>query len=337
MYDLIRSFPQQLEEALVLGRQVKLNPTRKAVYHIVVAGMGASGISGQFVKQWVADRLSLPMEINYNYTLPAYVNEHTLLLVISYSGNTEETLQAFREGIHKKAMVICMTSGGMLKTLAEQQGIDVICLPAGISTRASLGYIVVQLLFALRFHQLIVWDFIVELQRAAQLLRQTQTKLQEQAQQIATLLQHKLPIIYAIADYEAVAVRLRQQLNENSKQLCWHHIIPALNHNEIVGWHVSHQCLAVLMLYSDEAYDRVQLQRRIMQEIVQKHAASFTLLQARGTTYLIRSLYLTHLSDWISYYVAKAKKVNPLAIAAIDQIKIALTSSLNLPKTQGSC
>ena len=326
MYDLIQSFPQQLEEAIVLGKQAKLTPTKEAIHHVVVSSMGGSGLGGVLVKQCVADQLLVPMEVNHNYTLPAYVNEHTLLIIASYSGDTEETLQAFKEGVQKQAKVICITSGGAIKTLARQQGIDTIPLPAGRPPRACLDHAVVQLLFVLRFHQLISWDFVTELQDAIQLLEQSQAALQAEAQQIAVRLQGKLPVIYTTAAYEAVAIRLRQQLNENSKQLCWHHLIPALNQNEIVGWSMPHEHLAVLMLCSDAEHDRAQVQQRITQEIIQKHAASFTTLQAQGKTHFIRSLYLIHLGDWLSFYLAQGKGADPMEVAAIDQVKARLNA-----------
>ncbi|MEM7055908.1 MAG: bifunctional phosphoglucose/phosphomannose isomerase, partial [Bacteroidota bacterium] len=316
----------QLEAAIVLGKQAKLTPSKQPIHHVVVSGMGGSGLGGVLVKQCVVDQLLVPMEISHNYTLPAYVNEHTLLIISSYSGDTEETLQAFQAGMQKQAKVICITSGGALKTLAKQYGIDFIRLPAGRPPRACLGYAVVQLLFVLRFYQLISWDFVTELQDAIHLLEQSQAALQVEAQQVAVRLQGKLPVIYTTAAYEAVALRLRQQLNENSKQLCWHHVIPALNHNEIVGWSMPHEHLAVLMLSSGAAHDRVQVQQRITQEIIQKHTSSVTTLQARGETSLIRSLYLIHLGDWISFYLAKENGVDPMEVAAIDRVKARLNA-----------
>lgn len=328
MYDFIQGFPQQLEAAIVVGKQAKLTPTTKAIHHVVVSGMGSAGIGGALVKQWVADQLPVPMEVNHNYTLPAYVNEHTLLFIVSYSGNTAETLQAFQKGICRQASVICITSGGTLQTLAEQHEVDVIPLPVGKPPRTCLGYIIGQLLFALHFHQLISGHLVAALPAATQLLKQNQAALQQKAQSIVAHLQGKLPVIYTTAGYEAVAIRLRQQLNENSKQLCWHHVIPAMNHNEIVGWNTRHENLAVLMLGSDAEDEKTQLQQRITQTIIQEQAASFTTLQAPGKTHFIRSLYLIHLGDWLSFYLAQAKGVDPMAIAAIDQVKAVVNKHL---------
>ena len=324
MYKFIKEFPKQLAEAIILGQQAKLTPATKPIHHVLVSGMGGSGIGGTLVKQWVADLLPIPMEVNHTYTLPAYVNENTLLVIVTYSGNTEETLHTLEAGIQKQAQIVCITSGGAAKRLAEQHGINLIPLPADRPPRACLDHTTVQLLFVLRFYQLIAWDFVAEIQEAIQLLRQTQRSLQTEAQQIAMHIQGKYPVIYTTAAYEAVAIRLRQQLNENSKQLCWHHVIPEMSHNEIVGWSSAHKHLAVFMLGSHTEPARIQLQQHIAQAIIQKHAPSFITLQAQGRTYFIQSLYLIHLGDWLSFYLAQGKKVDPMEIAAIDQVKAGL-------------
>ena len=325
MYELINNFPQQLAEAIALAQQIKLNPTKKAIHHVVITGMGGSGIGGILVKNWVADQMLVPIEVNQAYTLPAYINQHTLLMVISYSGNTEETLQALQAGITKQAHIICITAGGAISQLAKEQALDLIILPAGKPPRACLGYTSVLLLAILRFYKLLVWDFTPELQAAILLLQQDSRHLQAKAQQIAMQIKGKLPVIYATAPYEGVAIRFRQQLNENSKQLCWHHTIPALNHNELIGWQSSHKNLAVLMLGA-ASHDRTSLQQSITQAIIQKHTSHFHLLEAPGKTLLVNSLYFVHWCDWISFYLAQAKGVDPWVVAHIDQVKLALST-----------
>ena len=111
MYDLIQNFPQQLEAAAIQGQQLQLTPTDRSLHHVVIAGMGGSGMGGALLKQWVTDHLSIPIAINQDYTLPAYFNQHTLLLLVSYSGNTDETLHALQEGLRRQAKIVCLTAG----------------------------------------------------------------------------------------------------------------------------------------------------------------------------------------------------------------------------------
>jgi glucose/mannose-6-phosphate isomerase len=328
MDKLIKDFPNQLAEAITLGQKVNLTPATAAIHQVVVTGMGGSAIGGILVKQWVADQLGVPMEVNQDYTLPAYVNQHTLLVVISYSGNTEETIEAFQAGIEKQAKIICITADGILKELAHKHHIDCIPLPAGRPPRACLDHTAVILLFILRFYGLIVWDFILDLQAAIRLLEQESGAIQAKAQQIAREIQGKLPVIYATAPYEGVAMRFRQQLNENSKQLCWHHVIPALNHNEIVGWQDPNCCLVVLMLYGTHIHGRIELQQAIARSIIESQSSHFIAIEAPPTSYLVDTLFLINLNDWISWYLAQLKGIDPLAVKNIDQVKFGLSNYL---------
>jgi glucose/mannose-6-phosphate isomerase len=324
MYLIIKKFPQNLQEAINLAKESKLHAIKNTIHNIVVTGMGGSGIAGNLVKDWIKDKLLVPFAVNHEYNLPAYVNQHTLLIVISYSGNTQETLEAFQIGLKKKASIIVISSGGGLQQMAQEHGIDILPLPKHIPPRASLGHTTIQLLFILYFHHLIDWNFILEIQSAIQLISDKQTSIQIEAEQVAKKIKGCLPIIYTATPYEAVAIRLRQQLNENSKQLCWNHTFPELNHNEIVGWESNYQNLAVIIFDGHTADKRLKLQQEIAQDIIKKHTNNFTVLYAQGQTELIRSLYLIHLSDWISFYLAQTRGVDPMEVKSIDQIKSAL-------------
>ncbi|ACE06410.1 hypothetical protein Aasi_1065 [Candidatus Amoebophilus asiaticus 5a2] len=324
MYLIIKKFPQSLQDAISLVKKTKLSHIKNPIHNIIITGMGSSGIAGSLVKNWVKDKLSVPLTINHDYTLPAYVNEHTLLIVVSYSGNTQETLEAFQTGLKKKASMIVITSGGELQRMAQEHAIDVLPLPKFLPPRASLDHAIVHLLFILYFHHLISWEFVSEIQSAIQIISDKQASIQTEAEQVAKKIKGYLPVIYTTTPYESVAIRFRQQLNENSKQLCWHHIFPEINHNEIVGWETNYQNLAVIMFNSYTEDERLELQQKIAQDIIKKHTNNFTILCAQGQTELIRSLYLIHLSDWISFYLAQTTGVDPVEVKSIDQIKSAL-------------
>eukprot|EP01132_Coremiostelium_polycephalum_P003049 gene3049-3813_t len=324
MYVTIKNFPQSLQAAISSLKKATLKNSKKTIHQAIITGMGSSGLVGNLVKQCVGDKLSVPLEVNKDYTLPAYVNEHTLLIVVSYSGNTQETIEAFQTGIKKNAHMVVVTSGGLLQQMAYEHGLSVLALPKFLPPRASLDHTLLQLLFILYFHHLMHWDFIEEIQAAIQLLGNQQAGLQIEAEKIAKQIKGYTPVIYTTTSYEAVAIRLRQQLNENSKQLCWHHVLPELNHNEIVGWASTPSHIMAILLHVPIADPRLALQQQVAQDIIQKHAARLVTLTAQGTTDLIRSLYLIHLGDWISFYLAQITGVDPMQIQAIDQVKAAL-------------
>lgn len=325
MYSTIKNFSQDLQEAIKLITYQNLESIPSAaIQHVIIAGMGSSGLAGIFVKQLVHDKLSVPLTINQDYTLPAYVNAHTLLIAVSYSGNTQETLAAFQIGMQRQAHIVAITTGGILQSQAQQHAMDVLPLPANFPPRASIAYTLAQILFILSYYKLFKWNFIAEIESAIQLINAQHPQIQAEAQQVANSIQGNIPVIYTTTSYEHLAIRLRQQLNENSKQLCWHQVIPEFNHNEIVGWESKYTNLIVIMLSGEVEDKKVQLQEKISQGMLKKYTGNLQILTAQGNTHLVRSMYLLHLADWISFYLAQKKAVDPIAIQSIDQVKAAL-------------
>jgi glucose/mannose-6-phosphate isomerase len=324
MKRLIQDFPNQLTAAMQWVEQLNLTHAAKDIHQVVITGMGGSAIGGILIKQWVADYLPVPLAVNQDYTLPAYVNQHTLLIVVSYSGNTEETLQAFQEGLEKQAKIVCMSANGLLSELAQNHHIDWISLPTGRPPRACLEYMLVAMLGVLSFYQLVSRGWTSELRSAIQVLVQKEADIQKKAQEIAGLIQGKIPVIYTITAYEGVAIRWRQQLNENSKQLCWHHTIPALNHNEIVGWQDPDDHLLVLMLIGSAVHSRIQAQQAIAQAIIQERNAC-SIIEGPKQSYWSDVLYFIHLGDWVSFYLAQQKATDPLVVENIERVKLSLS------------
>ena len=113
--------------------------------NIIITGMGGSAIGGDLLKDWAKDKIQVPIEVNREYHLPAYANEKTLVLITSYSGDTEETLSAFLDAIKRKCMIYCISSGGALLENAERINIPYLQVPAGMPPRAALPYMLMPL------------------------------------------------------------------------------------------------------------------------------------------------------------------------------------------------
>jgi glucose/mannose-6-phosphate isomerase len=332
MQQIIKSFPQQITEAVQASIQASVTPIFSTpLQDIIIAGMGSSSVAGVLAQSLLQDKLSIPLQVSHDYTLPSYSSNHTLLIIISYSGNTEETISAFHIGLEKKAHMVVISSGGTLKNEAQAYKIPFLSLPTDLPPRSALAYNLTYVLHTLSSFNLFHWDFQAELLAAAAMLTDELTSLQKIAWAVVKTIQGKLPVIYTTTRYEGVALRMRQQLNENSKQLCWHQLIPELNHHEVVGWEQPMSYLAVLLLTAPNLGERLQLQQDSLQAIVQRHCKDFIRLEAKGNTLLIQSLYLIHLGDWISFYLATEKGVDPMKIQSIDQIKAALSQGKQLP------
>jgi len=321
MNDLIAGFTGQLREAMAIGEKASLNRATTPLRQVLITGLGGSGIGGTIVSQLVDKQSPVPVLVNKDYFLPAFTGPDTLVIVSSYSGNTEETLEAMEAAMAKGAKITCITSGGKVAEKAREAGLDLITIPGGMPPRSCLGYSFTQLLYILHFHDLIDAGFREDLRQAIDLLDREQDEIRRIASEVAASLVGKLPVIYCEARYEGVAIRLRQQINENSKMLCWHHVLPEMNHNELVGWTEPHPETVVLMFRCEDDYFRTRRRMEITSEIVQKYKARVCELHGQGSTQLQRSVYLIHLGDWISWYIAEKKDIDATEVRVIDYLK----------------
>jgi glucose/mannose-6-phosphate isomerase len=324
MKKLVLDFPIQLQEALIIGKNHRYLAHRKEFNNVVVTGLGGSGIGGSIVQNYVFDKLKIPFIVNKDYFLPSFVNRKSLVIVCSYSGNTEETLMAMRQAINKRATIVCITSGGEVADLANSKRIDCVLVPAGMPPRSCLGYSLVQILYVLAAFELIGHPFEREIKKAIKTMKENENDTQKKALAIAKKIYGKLPVIYSASHFEGVAIRFKQQLNENSKMLAWHDVIPEMNHNELVGWRDDAQNLAVIILRSASDFDRVQMRMEINKKIIRKHTSTIIEINAEGKTYWEEAFYLIHLTDWVSIFLADLRSMDATEVKVIDFLKKSL-------------
>lgn len=322
MDTLVAEFPSQLKEALEIGKTFKATKHNKPIRNILVAGLGGSGIGANFVIEFTRHELKIPMAVTKGYDLPNWVGENTLLICSSYSGNTEETVATLEIGLAKKAKIVIITSGGKLLEKAKSLGLDHIALPAGKpSPRACLGYSFVQQLFILKAFRQIGKNSIDEIKKSITLLKRESKDIQKRAKIVSNSIHNKVPILYASDRMEAVVVRLRQQINENAKMLCWHHVIPEMNHNELVGWREQPGTFAVLMFRNSDDFNRNAIRMDISKEIFARYADTVIELWSKGDTLIQRAMYFVHLGDWISWFSAELRQVDAVEVKVIDFLK----------------
>src|SRR3989344_8157956 len=149
MMSLIRDFSNQMKQAEEIGRSLSLDPNLgKGISKIVFSGLGGSAIGADFIRSYLAYDFPIPIFVNRHYQLPEFVDKTTLLVASSYSGDTEETLSALKDGMKRGARILAITSGGELIRLARANSFPFIQIPGGLSPRAALGYSVIPLLVA---------------------------------------------------------------------------------------------------------------------------------------------------------------------------------------------
>jgi glucose/mannose-6-phosphate isomerase len=294
---------------------------------VIVSGLGGSAISGDLLQNFLMSELKLPYTVNRNYTLPTFADESTLLIISSYSGNTEETVEVLKSGIKKKCKIIAITTGGSVGKLAIENDIPVIKLKDGFQPRYALGVSFFSLLKV--FQELgIIVDHSSIVSRIISLWKEKGVEFSKDrnlAYKIASEIIGFIPVIYSATDMtSSVGYRLKSQLNENSKNHAFHSLIPESNHNEIIGWEtfLDKQFNAkVINILDKEYHPQVKKRFKITSDLIRKSKADVINIESNGNDFKIRLMDMIYLCDWISYYVGLLRGKDPSEIENIDFLK----------------
>lgn len=321
MKELISKFGVQIEEAIVISKANPLKFSRKTFSQVYVSGLGGSGIGATIVQDFVKDIIEIPFTVNKSYNTHKTINKSTLFIACSYSGNTEETISAVKEAIKAKAEIVCITSGGYLAEIAEKNRLKCIIIPGGMPPRACPGYSIAQQLHVLHQAGLLKQSAAVQLKGVSKLLLKEGKSIKMKAKAIAKKLHSTIPVIYTTVGYEGLAVRFRQQLNENSKMLAWHNVLPEMTHNEIVGWRTKNDQLSVIAFKDMKASAKNKKRLDFLMNTVKKYCKNITIVEPKGTTYWQRFFFHIHIQDWISYELSHLNGVSAEEIDVIIDLK----------------
>lgn len=328
MWELVAGFPNQWDEAMKITEGLDLSVDKSKINKICCAGMGGSAMGPDLIKAYSYNCCPHPVEVVRHYNIPSWVDENTLFIACSFSGNTEETLSALGKARERNAQSIAITSGGELLLKATKEEFGYIKIPGGLPPRAALGYSFVPLFR--------IFSKLGYLDEGANALSETELFLTEQGELLSDIsdnealtlareLQDTLPIVYSDSTLmEPVNLRWRNQFEENGKTLSYGNMLPEMTHNEIVGWeqivHLTGR-LSVIMLYDKEDDKRVRKRMRIVKDLIEDQVASIHVLSARGESRLTRLFSLIQMADWTSFYLAIINNVDPTPIAKIDLLK----------------
>lgn len=327
MEKYIAAFPNGMKAAVEHSKNINLKDANRSFENVVITGLGGSGIGGTIVSKIVAEYASTPIIVNNDYTLPEFVGPKTLVIACSYSGNTEETLSAFDIAIEKGAEVVCLTSGGEIQKRAEKLGLNIVMMPGGDPPRTTLGWSSPQVFAILEHYGIIDDRYRESLDDVPDYLLEHQFEISTKAKLLAENLYTNTPVIYSDDAYEGVAIRMRQQINENAKSLCWHHKFPEMNHNELVGWASGNDKLAVVILRTPDDHPQTQKRMELCKGIFANYTPNVNEVYAKGDDKLTRSYYLIHFVDYVSSHLADMYGVDPVEVNVIDYLKSELAKS----------
>ncbi len=303
---------------------------------IIVAGMGGSGLAAKVYKSWPG--IKLPFEIVQDYELPDYFDKNTLVIVSSYSGNTEEELSVINQAINqsldeqKKPMVVVITSGGKLKEIADQNNLPSIILPGGFQPRYTLGYQLRALCELFTVCGLSDGN-LAALEQTADWLK---TKLDmwgptiptkdNYAKQLAQDIIGKSIVIYASGKLAPVAYKWKISFNENAKSIAWWNQYSEFNHNEFLGWtnQPVEKPYAVIDLRSNLDHPQIQKRFMISEQLLSGKRPAPEVVNLEGEDLLKQIMWGIGLGDFVSLYVAILSGIDPTPVDLIEQLKLKL-------------
>jgi len=267
------------------------------------------------------------------YSLPAWVGPGTLVVVVSYSGDTDEALACAAQARARGCAPVCIASGGRLAAFAAAEGLPCILVSAGGQPRASVGELSMPLLATLEAaglcheHAADVRGAAVQLKAGNAELGSDSADAHNPAKALARRLEKKLTVVYGAGATSPVARRWKGQINENAKAPAFFNELPELDHNEIMGWTSQPQATAsaVAVFLRDESADQ-RLARRIELTAHEYEALGVATEQVigRGASRLARLFSLVQLGDYASFYLALLYGVDPTPVGAIEEFKAKL-------------
>lgn len=327
MEALLTGFPDQCRRAVEIPAATV--PKRRFSC-VCIAGMGGSAMGGDILTVLADPRKHVPLLVHRNYGLPPAVDEHSLVLAISYSGDTEETLSAFEEARRRGASRWVLTSGGKLLDRAVRYGDPHAVIPSGFPPRCALGYLLIPCIRLLNRLGLVPCRVSPEILDAvsASVVRYSRDDSANPALSIARKFHGRVPVLYSGALLSPVLVRWKTQLAENSKTFGCIGTLPEMNHNEIMSWRFPRGFVRMaLPVFFRSAKDPGRIRRRmdITRKIVSGVQPDVLELQSEGPL-LKQILELIVLGDWVSFYLALLYGADPTEIPAIRTLKEALSS-----------
>ncbi len=324
----VLKFPRQFTEALKEAFDFEL-PRVGDFDSILITGMGGSAVGGDILKVLLRGRTEVFVDVNRGYDIPAWVGKNTLLIGVSYSGNTEETLSSCEKALRKGAKAIFVSSGGKLAEMAEAKGVPIFKVPSGLQPRAALAYLSVPLLVFMS--RLGVADFDKEFEETVSVLQGMSEELSPEvplsangAKELASWLYGSVPLIYGDDGIGGVAAyRWKTQINENSKQPAYCHFLPELDHNEIVGWMSKDfkRVFKVIALRHGKENERVSLRFGITRKLVLESVGGWREIEGKGKGEMSLLYSLIYFGDLVSLYLAYLNGVDPTPVDVITELK----------------
>ncbi|MCD6563024.1 MAG: bifunctional phosphoglucose/phosphomannose isomerase [Thermoproteales archaeon] len=344
MYSLLVNFPSELEKSFKEYEKINIPETLKIrgkikniseIRNVVIIGMGGSAIGGDIIISYLYKKIKIPIFLIRDYVLPGFINNHTLLVGVSYSGNTDETLLAFLEGIKLGAYPIIITSDGLFEKISDKINVPIFKLPIGRPPRTSTAYMLSALLHVLEKSNVVSLDRD-EIYSTFYFLKkiiERYSSLEENTLpvQLALTIKDKIPLIYTYKPYTPIGYRFKTQLNENAKYHAFFGEFPEVDHNEIMGWeNETNKDYIPIFLEGRFGEESTKTMMKYWKILFDHKDIKYITLKGIGKNILADMLYLLLTGDFTSYILALLEKIDPTPVTTITGLKDYLTKNTSL-------
>ncbi len=329
-FEVIGSQPEQLRHNYADSMTNDITASDSiGITNIVLAGMGGSALASNIIKNWLYDKLVVPFEIIRGYRLPDYIGPSSLVILSSYSGNTEETLKCYEYALGQSAQIVIMTAGGKLMEIAKHKSHSLLELPDGFQPRFAVFSALKALACLFDDMRLVATtDLRGQLINTADYLDTVKFAMSPDntthniAMEIAEKLAGKTAIIYSGSVLGSAAYKWKIDLNENGKQLAFYNTYPELSHNEFQGW-LFPKDKHLVSIQLESSLENKQMQKRmdITKELLKDHGFKPIIVQAQGDTHIQQLLSTILLGDYVSAYVGVLNGVDPTPVELVEKLK----------------
>jgi glucose/mannose-6-phosphate isomerase len=339
MIGWINGLPDQLLAGWELGQTLPLPAGLSDLRHVIIAGMGGSGIGADLLEACMAETCPLPIVVLRNYSLPAWVHgPETLVIASSHSGNTEETLAVFAEARARGCRLLALTTGGRLAETGDSDGWPAWRFVYAGPPRTAVGY-TFGILLAAFFRLGLAPDPLTDLLETVEALRIHQKHLLPEvptphnpAKRMAGQLVDRWVVLFAADDFLPVARRWKGQISEMAKAWAQFEALPEADHNSLAG--LSHperplEHMLALFLTAPANHPRNQLRLDVTRRMFMVQGINTDFIRARGSSRMAQLWTLLHMGDYIAYYLAMAYGEDPTPVDALTELKQELDDETN--------
>lgn len=317
MRGVINKAPLQFAKGLNLAKNIKVEGIFK---NVIICGIGGSALPTDIINSLVLP--SVPVYIHRDYNLPTIAHEDSLIICVSYSGNTEETVSAMEQALSRGMTCVGMATGGKIEQICEQNNLPFVKIPSGIQPRSATGYLFSAMAKVLSNCK-IIGDISNDILETAEKLSQINSVLEKEGKLLAKKLVKKIPVVYASNNLKSVARIWKIKFNENSKIPAFYNYFPELNHNEMVGYTQVKKStdLHVLIIKDKDDHERTIKRMELTTSLLKKKGVKVDFIETKEGSLMFRMFSSLLLGDWTSYYLALNYKIDPTPVAMVEEFK----------------